>query len=194
MDKQTLGLLSLLFATMGFVWYVVAIVRHRTKPHVFSWVIWSLVVTVAFFAQTSEGAGAGAWVAGYSAILYFILALLSLRHGERNITRNDKIAFAAALTAIPVWYVTRDAFWAVVIATAIDTVAYYPTFAKAYQKPHEESPVIHIMDLLKCFPAILAVNHYSAATLMYPIAMIIADGTLSVMILWRRRKSHSDNT
>ena len=186
-DKQLLGVLSLVMETLGVISYVRSILKQKTKPHVFSWGVWSLLLIIAFCAQWSEGAGAGAWVTGYCAFLYLVLALLALKHGEKNITRGDWLALTGALAAIPVWQLTHDAFWAIVMVTSIDVLAYFPTFRKSYGKPYEESCVVHVFGLLKWIPALFALDTYSATTMLYQIFMIMADSALVTMIVVRRR-------
>ena len=186
-DKQTLGLLSLALTTVGFASYIPSILRRETKPHIFSWVVWAVVVGIAFFAQLSKGAGAGAWTTGYSAFLCLVVAVLSFKHGEKNITRSDWIAFIGAWLAIPVWQITHDPLWAVVIVTFIDLMAYYPTVRKAYRNPFEENYVVYVMDTLKWIPALFALDHYSATTVIFQFFALAENSSVALMIVLCRR-------
>ena len=177
-----------MLTTVGFASYIPSVLRRQTRPHVFSWLLWGVLVGIAFLAQLSKGAGLGAWTTGYSSFLCLVVAGLSFHHGERNITRGDWVAFIGALLAIPVWQMTHDAFWAIVIVTLIDLVAYYPTVRKAYAKPFEENYVVYITDTLKWIPAILALEHYSPATLFFQMFALVENSSVAVMILWRRKQ------
>ena len=182
------GAVSVALAATGYTSYIVGILKKRTKPHLFSWGVWAIIMTIVFVAQFIKGAGAGAWVTGFSAAACLTIAALAIQHGEKNITTSDWLAFFGAITIIPVWYLTRDPLWAVLLATVIDAMAYYPTFRKSYGKPYEENTLTYSIDVIKWVVAFFALGNYSATTLIYPMFCLSANTLLVVMILWRRSK------
>ena len=182
------GAVSVALAATGYTSYITGILKKRTKPHLFSWGVWAIIMTIVFIAQCIKGAGAGAWVTGFSAGACVLIAALAVKHGEKNITPSDWLAFVGAITIIPVWYLTHDALWAVLLATAIDALAYYPTFRKSYGKPYEENTLTYTFDVIKWIVAFFALGDYSATTLIYPMFCLSANILLVVMILWRRSK------
>jgi hypothetical protein len=96
------------------------------------------------------------------------------------------VAFGMALAAIPVWYFTHHALWAVVLATGIEAMAYFPTFRKSYIKPFEENFVTHSIDTLKWVIALTALESLTLTTMLYPLFLLGANCVLVSMILWRR--------
>src|SRR5690606_38143168 len=100
------GLLSVGMMLCSRGTYFVSIFQGKTRPHAFSWLIWGTISSIGFAAQFAEGAGAGAWARGFGAATCFLLIVLSLFKGERNITRGDCLTLLAALLAIPLWIVT----------------------------------------------------------------------------------------
>ncbi len=190
MDKNILGLVSVAVSMAGYGSYLVSIFRKRTKPHAFSWLVWSILMAIVFFAQMSDKGGAGSWVTGVSALMCSLIAMAAIRHGEKSITRSDWLAFIGALIAIPVWRLTKDPLAAVLVATVIDALAYYPTFRKSYLKPFEENFQTYCLDILKWVVAFFALEHYSAVTLTYPLFLLAANSTLVAMILVRRQKAN----
>jgi hypothetical protein len=192
MTYQTaLGLVSVALSAVGYGHYFTSIVRGRTKPHLFSWLVWTIVLCIVFLAQLSRGAAAGAWATGASCVACAIIAVLTLSRGEKNITASDKAALAGALLIIPVWYGTRDPLWAVLMAIAIDALAYYPTFRKSYGKPYEESVFLYNVDIVKWIVALCALGSRSATTMLYPLFLIASDAALVVMILRRRAQAQA---
>ncbi|HEU0117584.1 MAG TPA: hypothetical protein VFR09_03025 [Alphaproteobacteria bacterium] len=185
-EKEYLGLLSIFLSLIGYGVYIRSIIRKVTKPHAFSWIIWSVLMGIVFFAQMSRGGGAGAWVTGASALMCCIISAGAIVRGEKNITRGDWLAFVGAALAIPVWYVTHDPLWAVVLSTCIDAMAYYPTFRKSWHKPFEENFVTYSMDTVKWTVALFALESYSPTTLIYPLFLMMANIALVSMILLRR--------
>jgi hypothetical protein len=184
--KSLLGLISLGLAGFGYGSYIVSVLRHRTRPHMFTWWTWVLVMAIAAAAQLTNGAGAGGWVTAFSAAACVVIALLSLRYGDREIARVDWMAFGAGLAIIPVWALTRNPLWAVVLASAIDGAAYYPTMRKSWHRPQQETYVTYCLDIAKWLFALLALTSYSAVTLIYPLFLLAANSVLVTIILTRR--------
>ncbi|MDD5587460.1 MAG: hypothetical protein PHY92_11015 [Alphaproteobacteria bacterium] len=129
---------------------------------------------------------AGAWTTGFGAAVYFIIAGLALVRGEKDIKRSDGLALAGALATIPLWYLTGDPLGAVVLIAVIETLAFYPTIRKSYYKPHEETAFMYNMEILRFIPAIFALEHYSAVTLLNPLFTIALNSAFVGMVLWRR--------
>jgi hypothetical protein len=186
--KDALGFLSVVLSFIGYSNYLWSIFKKHTKPHAFSWLVWSLLMGIVFWAQLSNRGGAGAWVTGASALMCSVIAIAALRYGEKSITRGDWLAFAGALIAIPVWCVTQNPLMAVIVATVIDGLAYFPTFRKSYLKPFEENFQTYCFDILKWIVALFALENYVGVTLVYPLFLILANSCLVAMILWRRKR------
>ena len=114
--------IAIILALAGFVPYIALIIRGKVKPHVFSWVIWGITTTVVFFAQLEADGGMGAWPIGLSGFITILIAILAyLKRGDSTITRADWGFLIAALASLPLWYMTNDPLWTVVILTTIDT-------------------------------------------------------------------------
>jgi hypothetical protein len=187
-DKAILGLVSVALAAIGYTSYAVTVLRGRTRPHILSWWIWSLVMAVAAAVQITNGAGAGAWVTAFSAAACLAIALLSLRHGDRNIAATDWAALATALMIIPVWAATSDPLLAVVMASAIEWLGYYPTMRKSWLRPHEETTITYGLDLAKWMMSLGALTTWSVVTLTYPLALLAANALLVTILLGRRAR------
>jgi hypothetical protein len=102
----------------------------NTKPHAFTWLVWGTVMAIAFSAQLSDKAGAGSWATGLSAAFCLGIGVLALFRGEKHITRGNWVAFLATSLAIPLWVVTSDPLWSVLLVTGIDAVALLPDLSQ----------------------------------------------------------------
>ena len=186
--QEWFGLFSVVCALIGYADYLRSVLMRRTRPHVLSWLVWGIVIGIIFVAQWAEGGAAGAWSTGLTAACCLLIAGLSFFYGDRQITVSDWAAFAGALVIIPVWRLTHDPLWAVILGTVIDALAYYPTYRKSYHRPHEEHVFLYAIGILQWGISIFALGEYSAATLIYPIFCVLANTPLVLMILWRRRR------
>src|SRR5690606_16045788 len=111
------------------------IYRGTNKPHMFTWIIWTLLTAIILAAQIVGGAGPGAWSTGAVLLPCIIITVLAIQRGEKNITASDWVMFLAGLAAIPVWLATSNPLWAVIIVVAIDALAFGPTFRKSWFRP-----------------------------------------------------------
>ena len=181
------GIISVAFAAISLVPYFIATLKGTNKPHVFTWVIWTLLTAMAFAVQFREGAGAGAWATGFSAVCCVFILLASLRFGEKNITRSDWVTFIAALAAIPIWVVTKNPALAAIWVTLIDGLGFYPPCRKSWHKPFEEMWQSHALSCVKHVFSLLALSAVSIATAFYPAALVVFNLILIAIILVRRR-------
>jgi hypothetical protein len=84
-EKEILGFLSVTVAFASYAIYAISIFKNKTRPHVFTWVIWGLSEAIAFSAQYSKGAGPGAWVTGVDAVVTLTIAVVAFWRGCFNL-------------------------------------------------------------------------------------------------------------
>lgn len=188
--KELLGLTAIAIDFGSIVPYIRAIMAGHKKPHVFTWIIWGLTTSVIFFSQLSENAGAGAWVTGFSACLCFVIVGLSLwKNPGLQITRLDWVFFTGALCSIPLWYVTSNPLWAVILLCAIDVMGYVPTLRKAYVLPQEESVFLFAIQILKNCLTISALEVYTVSTVLFSLTVSIMNIAVLLCIFMGYRKN-----
>jgi len=185
--KQLLGGIAIALTVTAFVPYVVSILRHSVRPHVFSWVIWGITTSSVFVAALHEGGGSGAWPIGASACITFAIAGLAFsKRGDLSITKADWLFFIAALSALPLWFLTNDPLWAVVVLTMVDLLGFGPTLRKAAREPHSESATFFGLFVGQNAFVLLALESYSVTTVLFPAAIGTASAAVVVLILLRR--------
>jgi hypothetical protein len=186
-EKESFGALSVVAGFICLSGYLWAVFKGHVRPHVFSWVVWTLLLGIGFAVQVSEGAGPGSWALGSAMIMNAAIAMASYFHGERNITKGDWICFIGALSAIPAWLATEDPLAAAVIVSVIDAVAFYPTFRKAWVKPQEESSFAFAVMSVQIILSLYAMENVAITTVLYPAVILFLNIAFIIMLLWRRR-------
>ncbi len=183
------------FATLGtgigllsFVPYFRDILNNSTKPHVFSWFIWSLLVGVTFLIQVAEGGGIGAVVTGIEALCCAAVTVFAYTRGEKNITRSDWVCLCLALLAIVLWRLAHQPLLAVLLVICADMFAYIPTLRKSYVRPHEETVSQYALSAVHWVLAVAALQTFLLTTWLYPAWMAVFDAVLVATILIRRRQ------
>lgn len=187
-SKEGIAALGIIFTLIGYSQYFRSIFAGKTKPHMFSWLIWASLTLIAFLAQVSDNAGPGSWITALTAIMSFIIVGLSCFKGEKSITRGDWITFLTALTAIPIWLITDNPLWAVIIVTIIDALGFYPTFRKSWLKPFEENALHYFLAALKFILSLVALDNFSIITALYPASLVFMNFTFLVLLYIRRKQ------
>jgi len=187
MYKELLGAAAVVLTFAMFVPYIRSIRDGRTKPHVFSWVIWALGTFIVFLAQLADRGGSGAWPIGVSGVITGYIAVLAYgRRSDTSITRADWAFLAIALAAVPSWLLTSNPLLAVVLLTGMDLAGFAPTFRSAFSQPHEERIGFYSLGVARNVLAIAALEHYSLTTVLFPAAVGIACALFVVMVGYRR--------
>ena len=185
---EIIGAIAFLISVTGSLIYIRSIFKGETHPHIYTWLVWGIITSIAFFAQLHENAGPGAWTIGITAFFCMFTAGLALKYDEKNITKSDTIALIASLSAIAPWILTNDPLWSVILASLIDIIAFFPTIRKSWNKPYGENlPSYHIANL-KMGLSLIALTNFSLTTMLYPLAVILVNLLLILICLWRRRE------
>ena len=185
--KELLSTIAIALTFIAFIPYIRSIQQGKTKPHVFSWIIWASVTFIIFLAQLADKGGAGAWPIGVSGIITLYVAILAYsKKSDSMITKKDWLFFSIAMSALPFWYFTSNPLWAVVILTTIALIGFAPTFRKAYSYPYEEQILFFILMASRNIISIVALEHYSLTTLLFPAATALACILFVQMVTIRR--------
>ncbi|MCK4945188.1 MAG: hypothetical protein KAS59_02885 [Alphaproteobacteria bacterium] len=186
-EKEIIGGLSVVVGMICSVVYIWGIYKGTTKPHLFSWLIWGIVMSIAFAVQVVEKAGPGAWNLGRATLVAFFIVGVSFFCGEKHITKSDWMAFIIALLAIPVWKMTGNPLLAIMIVSIIEVAAFYPTFRKSWMKPWEEPALAYFIGAMQFSLSLFALEKVTPATTLYPVVAATLNLLLIIMLLWRRK-------
>lgn len=186
--KEMSSAIAIVLTFVAFVPYIYAIVNGSTRPHVFSWVIWSATTFVVFLAQLEGKGGVGAWPIGVSAVVTLFIAFLAyLKRSDITIAKTDWLFFAVALSSLPLWYLTSNPLWAVVVLTIVDLLGFGPTLRKTYNLPYSESVLFYALIGVRNSLVLIALETYSMTTILFPAVITAACMSVITMILYRRR-------
>lgn len=186
--KQLLGILAIAIGIAAYIPYLIDLFKGKTKPHVFSWLLWGIITGIGFFASLSRGGGAGVWVEAFTGAMCFFIATYAVFRGERNITIIDWLSFIGAVLALALWAITKEPLVAIILVLIIDVLGFVPTFRKSYSKPYEETLSCYLLNGIKFIPALFALTFFNATTALYPAYLIAANFAFVAMLIWRRKQ------
>ena len=187
--KEILSAIAIVLTFIAFYPYLRGILQGNIKPHVFSWVIWGTTTFVVFLAQLKAQGGVGAWPIGVSGAITILIAISAyVKRADVAITKIDWLFFISALASLPLWYLTANPAWAVVVLTIVDLLGFGPTIRKAYIHSHSESLSFFAMVAVRNILVVMALESYSIATVLFPAAVAVACILLMALIVYRRHE------
>lgn len=181
---------ALLWILITFIWYfyyIRDIYKWENKPHLYSWLIWWIGLSIWFWIQFSNNWWYWSYVTLFEAIFCISVALIAIKKWEKNITKWDKISLLLWFISIFFWLVLKQPLISVILIILIDLFWFLPTFRKSYIKPFEESISVYLAWWILFTLAIIGLSEYTFLTYAYPLAIIILDSSLVLMILYRRK-------
>ena len=181
------ALLSVVSSLVRYGTYCQSIVRKETRPHVFSWFNWGLVVGIGTYAQFKLEGGPSVWGLALISFSCLAIACWSLFIGEKDITKSDWLTFGGALMAIAGWQLTKDARIALILVVAIDMLSYWPTVRKSWHDPWSEPYKSYFWAGLRYFFLLFAVPDPSLSTIAYPFWLMATDWGFMLYIMARQR-------
>lgn len=192
--KVTLGLIAAALALFSSYLYIRDIFRGNTKPHTYTWLIWSIVTTIAFLGQVVSGGGPGSWATGVAAVVTIFTLVLSLRghYGTKDVTNFDKVCLVLAILSILPWLLTKNILWSVLLATFIDLIAFFPTMRKTWHAPRSESLGSMYADAVKHSLSMISMGTYSLVTLIYPASVLLTKFVIIGEIVFLRKFKQKD--
>ena len=181
--KEFIGAITVTLTFIALYPYIFDIFRGKTKPHVFTWLVWAIVTILVFLGQWQKGGGPGSWTTGVTGILTIFIALISIKKGSKDITKLDVVMFVGALLGIIPWLLIKDPTLSVVILTIIDVLAFVPTIRKTNNNPESETFVSYVLHAIRHSLSIVALKNYNLATYIYPASLAVMNLVVIYVIL-----------
>lgn len=187
--KIILGAIAALLALLSSFLYIRDIFRGNTKPHIYTWLIWSITTTIVFFGQWFSGGGPGSWATGVAAVVTIFTTCLSVwgGYGTKDITTFDKVCLVLALVAILPWLIAKSILWSVILSTFIDLIAFFPTMRKTWYAPQSESLGSMYADAVKHGFSIYSMESYSLVNWIFPGSVLITKFIIIGEIIYLRK-------
>jgi len=185
--KILFTILAAVCGTIGFVPYLWTSLFGRTRPHVFTWLIWAITNGVAVAGLWYGGGGVGAIAPTIAAVFAALIFLVSLRFGRRDIKKSDVVVLIIALSSILIWLLLDKPLLAVLIVSGVDIIGYVPTFRKSFNEPWTEALPSWALFAGASIFAILALEEYNLLTVSYLGSISFINSALLLYLFIRRK-------
>jgi hypothetical protein len=189
--KTAFGIIASLIGTGCFIPYISDIYKKKTKPHIYTWLIWTILQVTGVVAMYNSGAGIGILALATGSILCAYVTILSIKHGTKNINTFDTLCLIGALASIGVYIFLKEPLLSIILISAIDFVGFLPTLRKAYIEPYSETLTMFAFFAVSGVFTMLALHDYSLTTILYPLTLI-GINILATTVIWLRRIGKPD--
>lgn len=189
--RETIGVIGAAIVAVSALYYAVDVVRGTTRPQRTSWAVWALVGLLGFASADAGGAGPGAYAAGVDAIACAATFLLSVhpRFGKSGGRRLDIVLGGIAIAGVVLWRVgPLGATGAALLAVGCELVALWPTLRESWRQPGTESLLSWSADIAGNGLCIAAMSTLSVASLAFPLYVLGAAVTMTVLLVVRRAR------
>ncbi|MEI8130501.1 MAG: hypothetical protein WCG55_03285 [bacterium] len=184
---QLLGYLSAIIFTIGYIPYVISIAKGKTKPHPFSWMLWTIAGLVSTYLYIQVGARETLPFAFAGCILPFIITCISFRNWEGGFSLFDYLCFGCSLLAIVTYVMFHSANFSLTISLCADAIAFLPTMRKTYQDASTESLTTWKLFLASYILSLFAtLPRFSYGVVLFPAYLSVC-GTIMCWLIFRGR-------
>ncbi len=192
--SQALGVCSALLSILAFYPYARDTWRDRTHPQRASWLIWSVLSTIAFCSLWAEGKSASLWFVGIQSAGTVLIFLLSLRQGTGKLFRaRDFYMIAMAALGLLLWFMTKDPVYALAFTIAISAVGGIATVLKSYHIPETENRLAWALLFTASLLCVASVGSVDWIFLSYPLYLCALYGAILCAITFGHNRKHRMN-
>ena len=178
--QEVVGITAGIIGILGYIPYIISILKGQTKPNRATWFIWTLVGGLLFFSYMAAGDKEAMWLPLGYFIGPFITALLSIRYGYAVWTRVDTVCVAAALLSIIPWIWADSPTATLVINVLIDSAGAIPTLVKTHKEPDTEDFTAWLIFFIANTLNLFALTSFNLSVL-YPVYLFILAGWITVL-------------
>ncbi|MEM9946484.1 MAG: IS256 family transposase [Cyanobacteria bacterium P01_D01_bin.36] len=180
-----LGKIAGVFAFLGYIPYLMSIVRRKTLPNPATWWIWSIMGGILFASYYLEGNREAIWVP----LSYFIgptvTGILSLKYGRNEFGSFEKYCLGGAALSLVLWQVSGPVV-ALTMLIMIDLIAIAPTLRKTYFKPNSEDPlawsIFWVANTINLY-VVIASEAPTYATIAYPLELFFLPTSIMLLVI-----------
>ncbi|HEV2412825.1 MAG TPA: hypothetical protein VGS28_03395 [Candidatus Saccharimonadales bacterium] len=172
---EVIGIASGVLSCVGYIPYIRDILRSKARPERATWLIWSVLSLIAFFAQLNKGATQSLWFTGFNFLTTGLIFSLSIKRGIGGLARRDIIGLLTAAIGLALWYLTGNALYALIVTIAVDTVGSILTILKTYDHPWTETYTVWVLDGLASILAVISVGRLDYTLMLYPFVLFVSN-------------------
>jgi hypothetical protein len=181
-----LGVLAGVLAAAEVVPYVRDTIARSTRPHRGTWLIWSALAGVAFWAHRADGASWSLLLLGVECVGTSVVFALSIRLGSGALSPAERGLVLLAGAGVVGWLATDEPLVAMACVIASDLVATAMMLPKTWREPGSETLSTYLLASAGGAAAGASVGVAAPSLLLYPVHFCLLNGVVAGLIVGRR--------
>lgn len=180
--------IAIILTSVWYIPYIRDIFLGKTKPHIYTWLIWWILPILIFILQKNNGGGYGVYATLMTWIACLFIAWLSLKFGTKDLKMIDTIFLLLTFLSIGVWLWIKNPIFSMIFICGIDLFGFFPTCRKSFFAPYEESLSFYVISVIRYIFAIISLGVMNFVTLLFPVMWLIINWIFVLFLLWRRSR------
>jgi hypothetical protein len=186
---ELVGIAAAIFALAAVVPYIWDIIGKITKPNTVTYFVWTLLQSIAIYAQIQAGASWSVFLMVGTTIGTAVVFILSLTHyGYKHFTWVDAASLVLAGFAILILIFTKHPVLAILLPILGDAIGAMPTIVKTRDHPETEERLAWFLMIVACALGILATEKFDLANLAYPVFLLFEAIVIFCLAFFGKRK------
>lgn len=179
------GVFASFIGILAFFPYIRDIITGATQPHRASWLIWTVMSSIALFSQLYEGASTSLLYAGAQTMMTVLVFVLSVLFGSGKLLHKvDFLLLGVALVGLIMWYQSDSAVYALLCAVGISAIGGVAIAVKAFLFPDSETLSAWLLCLVGAVFGMLSVGLSSDWVLyVYPAYLLVLYAVIVLSLL-----------
>jgi len=187
--KAVIGVVTVVLGLVAYAPYILDTIKGKTRPHIYTWSVSGLVTFVIFLLQITGGGGPGTWVTLTVSLLSLLIAALSFKQADWDITILDTVFLISALISLALWLVIEQPTISMILLVSVGVFGFVPTIRKTWNRPHTETLSTYVINSLRHGLSFSALANYTLLTALFPAAWTMINAAIAVLIVLRRKSN-----
>jgi hypothetical protein len=188
MLKDVLTILTIALGIVAYIPYLKDLIFGNTKPHIYSWLVWTILNITLFSIQFNNGAGPISFIYLVTGVICTVIMLFGIGDGIRNITKLDGLFLVLSLVSLGMWVIAKEPLISAILISIVNVVALLPTIRKSWINPFEETLSTYVLSTIRTVLTVLLFETYSLVTLLSHIVGIIITTIFCIILIVRRKQ------
>lgn len=186
--KDIFLLVSAVLSIVAVVPYLADVVKGVTKPRIATWLVWTVLSTIAATAALMAGETRTAIFSATAATATVMIVILGAKKGDNLFNKFDTLCLVGAVAGLLLWYIFNSPVVAILAVLIIDTLGGLPTLKHGWQRPFEETWQTFTLAGISGALAVASVDDLNFIAIAFPLYIAIFNLLQTSIILYRRKE------
>ncbi|MEI8127469.1 MAG: hypothetical protein WCG86_06605 [Actinomycetota bacterium] len=166
--------------------YAYETLRGRTSPNRVTWTLWAVEPLLGFVIERQQGIGLASLMTLVLGVVpvFIVAASFASDTAVWKLGTFDIACGTISVLGLVAWPLLSGSF-ALLAFVLADTVAAFPTMRKAWLDPATETATPFYTGTLNGFITLLTLTEFTTAGALFPMAILVSDLIIGVMITSR---------